>query len=448
MCNAVLCSADDCNSLVPVSHLKILSQNIRSINANFLGLVTLLERIKIPCEIIVLSECWLSCNDVIPILTGYNYFKTLISYNQNDGVVVYLHESLPNIKVREPNVTEFNCLLITSGTDFAVISIYRPFTFKDPSKFLTDLDILLSELKSYSNIFIIGDINIDIAASNLSSYAMDYLELLAHHGLFPGHNIPTHGTTCLDHTMLKTYSAKALVLETTVTDHYAILLAPFLSNNTTSLPRFYNKLDEDKLSLDLTNVNLDSICDTNDPNLATKYLIERIRQLISNNSKTVYIPRRRRLIKAWITTGILRCMRHRDNLHKKLKKDPQNQVLKISYKRYRNFCTNLLRKAKIDYEKLEFTKAGKNSKKVWNVVKNITNIGKPQSSANYLLQLKEDKSESIDAINYYFANIGRHLSEKILSYCDPLNHFHLLPQWTHLHYSRRMNQKLKVLFYH
>ena len=53
-----------------------------------------------------------------------------------------------------------------------------------------------------------------------------------------------------------------------------------------------------------------------------------------------------------------------------------------------------------------------------NVIKNITNVGKLQSSSHYLLQLTKDKYKSIDTINYYFANIDRHLSEKILSYCD------------------------------
>lgn len=364
ICEAIACSPDDCLSLLRMpssSYLSILSQNIRSVGANFSGLLTMMDRIVTPCDIIVLPECWLSRNPIIPVLRGYNSYKTLVNYNQNDGVVVYVKSDLTKIKVIEPKVAECNCLLITMGNDLAIFAIYRPYAFKDPSNFINSIDHILSEYKSFKNIILVGDINIDISADCNNTHTLDYLDVLSHHGLLPGHILPTHGKTCYDHMNLKTsMSAKVLVLETTLTDHFGVLLALrknkfHVTNRTTA------KINDEKLKLALSNINFTPVFNTIDPNLATKLFIDPIMLAITESTKVISLPRRRTPRKAWITPGLLKCMRHRDNLYKRAKKDPSNEILQVSYKRYRNFCINILRKAKLDYEKLEFTKAGKNS---------------------------------------------------------------------------------------
>lgn len=86
------------------------------------------------------------------------------------------------------------------------------------------MDRLLSEYKSFKNIILVGDINIDIAKNQKNTHALDYLDLLTHHGLFMGHDLPTHGNTCLDHAYLKTVTRPSIfVLESTVSDHYAVI---------------------------------------------------------------------------------------------------------------------------------------------------------------------------------------------------------------------------------
>lgn len=413
--NAITCDPDECSKLVPSNTcLTILSQNIRSVNANYAGLLTLLQRIVVPSDVIILSECWLSRNPVIPILDGYTSHKSSKTFNQNDGVIVYINSSLANVKVKEPIVSEANCLTVTVGADIAIIAVYRPYAFKDPSIFLKSMDGVLCELKSFRNIVFMGDINIDISRYNKDSYSLDYLDLLGHHGLFPGHALKTHGSTSLDHANIKTsFSSTVMVLESTVTDHFAVLLS--LSPNRINVlnSRQIIKINEDELANDISNINFDAVYATKDPNLATKYLIEPLLLALSKNTKTISTSRRRRPIKPWITQGLLKCMRHRDNLYKKLRIDPTNEVLVVSYRRYRNFCTNLLRKAKRDYERLEFEKAGRNSKQLWRVIKSVSNIGQLKSSAHDLIANSHDKQSTINQINDYFANVGRRLADKI-----------------------------------
>lgn len=105
-------------------------------------------------------------------------------------------------------------------------------------------------------------------------------------------------------------------------------------------------------------------------------------------------------------------MRNRDNLYKKLKRDPKNEILKTTYKRYRNFCNSTLKKAKRKYEKQEIENAKDNKKKLWEVIKNISGQKKPVDYSTNLLQ-KADQTKSLKEVNLYFSNIGKKLARDL-----------------------------------
>ncbi|CAB3258559.1 unnamed protein product [Arctia plantaginis] len=100
-------------------------------------------------------------------------------------------------------------------------------------------------------------------------------------------------------------------------------------------------------------------------------------------------------------------------MHLKLKNQPNNTILKITYKRYRNFCNNLLRTIKCDYQRSEFAKYNKNPKKTWEVIKTVTDTNVTRTNAEDLLNAYGNKTTAIHYINSYFANIGNELASKI-----------------------------------
>jgi hypothetical protein len=69
--------------------LKVISQNIRSITCNFDNFTTLLTRINVEWDLLILTECWLPLTKSLPHLDGYNSFATSTNLTQNEGVVVY-----------------------------------------------------------------------------------------------------------------------------------------------------------------------------------------------------------------------------------------------------------------------------------------------------------------------------------------------------------------------
>lgn len=419
--DALNCDPEECISYVtnPSKQLKIITQNIRSIHANFDSFLTLLQRINLDCEILVLTECWLKrYNDFIPVIDNYSNYQTKKHINQNDGVVIYV-KNVEDYTVEEPDISDASCLVLKIGTHKAVICIYRSPSFRDTVNFLESLDALLASLKCYKNIVMVGDINLDIAST--SNQISDYLDLVASHGLLPAHSLPTRERACLDHIMLKTnFSALTLVLHAAVTDHNPVILCLKQNRFANSRSRSILKTNYESLDSEMQTTNFQPVYDHTDANEATKSFVTTVARLINTHTSIIAIPSKKRLIKPWMTVGMLRCMRNKDAMHKKLNQSPNNVILAITYKRYRNFCTKILRKLKRDFDRKELSEASKDNKKLWKVIKRVTNTEKSNTSNSDLLDSSTSPQASVDKVNKLFANIAKELAEQFS--CLPSSH--------------------------
>ncbi|KAJ8737040.1 hypothetical protein PYW07_000311 [Mythimna separata] len=410
--------AEECSSYVtnPSQQLKIITQNIRSIHANINSFLTLLCRMNVDCEILVLTECWLNrYNGLIPSIDQYTYYYTKNLLNQNDGVVLYV-KNIKSYTVEEPALQDASCLLLKIGTDKAIICIYRSPSIRDISKFLQSLDSLLADLTSYKNIVIVGDLNIDIAYSPSSNQTSDYLDLIASHGMLPAHTLPTRETACLDHVMLKTnLSAVTIVLHSSVTDHAPVLLCLKLKTRVKPRPLTTSKTNFSTLDQAMITTDFQPIYQLTDANEAADCLITTLIRLLNNHTSTIKLPSNQRLIQPWMTMGMLRCIRNRDAMHYKLKQNPSNSVLSITYKRYRNFCTKILKKLKRDYDRTELREAANDSKKIWKIIKRVTYTETPNTPNTDLLNHSTSPKLAVERVNEFFASVGRNLAQNFSS---------------------------------
>lgn len=421
------CLAEEVASFLtqPFKQTKLLCLNIRSISKNFDGLITLLSRIKLDMDFVILTECWLShCRDNLPSLSNYNIHHSTDDYNQNDGVVVFINNSV-TCSVLEPVFPEANCLVIKVSNHTAIIALYRPHCFKlNVPYFLTSLNSILQTLVSFPNIILVGDINIDIATNNTEAYCGDYLNLLAMHGMLPAHTLPTRKTSCLDHFILRTKkSSSSFVLHSSITDHDAIMLCIDLKQPN-YVPKVCSKIDYVGMNISMDSLDFSPIILCDDPNIAANLLVNLLSNALISNTKLLRLPRRTRTIKPWITIGLLRCVRNRDNMHKKLKRCPGDNILSITYRRYRNFCNNILKKVKREYLTKEIRKACTDSRKLWDIIKTNTNTKKLKDSASNLISASTP-SLSVNSVNEYFVNIGKSLAERV-----QLNNNHNIDSFT------------------
>lgn len=410
-----LIDIDDCPSLFnnPNHYLKIFTQNIRSISHNIAGLVALIARSKTDWDIIVLTECWLKSNCNIPELDGYNKYYTTRNNTQNEGVTIYIKKNI-SVIVDEPQFAEANCLILQLK-DMVIIAIYRPPSYRNISLFLDSLNKILSKKSNINNIVITGDINLNIKGNILEPNAIEYLELTAYHGILPAHSFATRNQNCLDHILLKTkLHAYTYVAQTSLTDHETVLLYLKYKSSPSNPYSSTTKIDQVGLTKSLTNIDFEPVFSSNDVNFATNYIISSVHKAINLNSKCINFTKRKRIIKPWITPGLLKCLRNRDKLHMKSKKAPNNENLKLTYLRYRNFCNNLIKKLKIEHEKNELMKAKNNTRSLWNTINNITGRQQNKSPVTDLLVNHSHPKDAVNNANKYFANVGQNLADRIL----------------------------------
>ncbi|KAJ8711402.1 hypothetical protein PYW07_008644 [Mythimna separata] len=371
-----------------IGALSLFCQNIRSIFKNFNGLATLLERSKTSWDMIILTECWLHNSPPIPSINDYLCVSTKQNRSQNEGVVVFFRSHY-QISASEPLVQDANCLLLKHNNDTAIVAIYRPPAVRNITAFLNSLDELLKSVSSYRNIILTGDININILDSN-DSRATEYLTMLAYHGMLPAHTLPTRqNSSCLDHLILKTKKpAFCFIANTSLTDHDTVLFfldSYNLLNRSQQKTRKIRVPDFSKIELELVRTDFSVLYTTSDVNEATDFFIETLNLIILKNSIVKTVPNRKRLSKSWMTPGLLKCLRNRDTMHMKLKKNPDNEILLTTFKRYRNYCSKILKTTKANYDKTLINNAQNNNKKLWNAIKSITHTTKIQTQANALL---------------------------------------------------------------
>ncbi|CAG4943388.1 unnamed protein product [Colias eurytheme] len=307
-----------------------------------------------------------------------------------------------------------NCLLLTIGRNLSLICSYRPPSLH-PSLFINSLDKLLSTI-SNNEIILTGDINLDILPSNTTGYACDYLNMMYFHGLRQGVNKPTRIKSCIDHFMLRTKKRCKTVVFDPLTDHAPILLEISTSKDKNNNETLYKTIYDHKLLPDLIdNINWYEFYKIQDPNEAVTFFIDKIESALNNCKIVKKVPNRKRPLKPWITFGLIKCLRKRDRLHKRTKRNPTDLALLDEYKKYRNTCNNIIKNVKKSYYKDKLDKNYGNPKGMWKIIKEACSLSNNREHSNELLNLKYDTIDALNVVNNYFISIGGTLAKSTLN---------------------------------
>lgn len=414
---------EDCYSILnPTLNFKVLSYNIRSINKNFNNFLIVLHRTNVQFDLIILSECHINEMSIIPILPGYNSYRSNKVINKNSGVVVYVKDTW-NASVHEPNFREADSLLVDIPNIVTLLAVYRSPSFTKVNTFLVDLECYLDMYKNKQNMIVAGDININLLPTENKNIDTEYLCLNAEYGLLPAITTPTRQSSCLDHIFVRTTKQViGVVGKTDITDHYLTMAGLSLTTKASrdKTCREIIKIDYDHIKSELSNTDWSAVHLAKDVNAAVEFFTEKLYTTVNKYTRKIRITGSKFNIKPWITPGLIRCIRNRDHLHSKLRRHPLNDILKITYTRYRNFCNKILRSLKTKYEIEELKKSLGNPKRLWKTIKNICHIPQTRTQSTELLKISNTTSptQSLDACNDHFATVGQKLADKIL---DDLN---------------------------
>ena len=149
--------------------IKIMHQNIQSLNSNNLNLVSYIESRNFDIDIIVLTEAWkTNVNTYKYLMENYQFVNKESEYRAG-GIVIYIKENIHWKEIKYERKTENYDILIISfknniKNNIILIAVYRHIS-TDPNKFRKeiseDIDIIKKNHKNKS-IIIVGDMNIDI----------------------------------------------------------------------------------------------------------------------------------------------------------------------------------------------------------------------------------------------------------------------------------------------
>lgn len=397
------------------SQFLMILQNIRSIRKNFDEFVVFLTRTKLLPDLIILTECWLDSSFTGVSVDGFDCAYTNRYLNQNDGIVIMSRIGL-RIGITEPILLEASALLIQIEHHYSLLAIYRSPSFYNIDNFLSSLEMVLSEMKGHT-CFVVGDMNIDIKPTASDPRSDHYLELLSCQGFTPSHQIPTRGLNCLDHVFVKSsFQPSTVVCTNNITDHDAVIVAIAREPNSFCAEnRYVSTVNYSRIIIELENRDWSSFYAHTDPEAAASEFIRIISQTVETNSTKKLIRNSKHIRKTWITPGLVKCIKKRDTLQYKSKNKPNNKKLLEKYKKYRNYCNNILQNLKNEYDSNQLKTNIKDNKKLWNCIKNVCNIKPTKTKNTDLLKAANNPTEALNVTNSYFATIGETLAHDILN---------------------------------
>lgn len=416
-----------------------ISINIRSINCNFNQFQILSRELLQFVDVIILVEAWLKGGnfpDYAFEIDNFKKFSTAQNKNQNDGVVVYVRNSL------ECTVTELSLSAATgqqvtlkhNDVILNLYAIYRPPQL-NANAFLEDLESLLTSVNFPTiNTMLLGDINIDIMKP--TSLAHGYSMLLNSHGFLSHINDYTrifkNQKSCDDHiftNIIKTYSSSGYIIKCALTDHdWPVLMIDNFKGKKYNIKEDETCATIKKEGNKRTQVNYKALydlvktedwreiysCDTVET--ATDNLYSILNEYVKEATQTVFTGSKKEPLKAWVTKGLLKSLRVRDKLKIKLNKNPKNESLASEFKKFRNALNYLLKCAKNNYYTNKLQCAGGNSRKQWSLLKEAAGMVKEPKS---ILRLnKRDADVSVDnpseisnLLNDHFVSVGANVAD-------------------------------------
>ncbi|KAH9642381.1 hypothetical protein HF086_004913 [Spodoptera exigua] len=404
-----------CKNINQVDGLKILSLNIRSYQRNFDDFTVALSRLEVNFDAIVLTECWLNEGTILENILGYNVFRTNTQQNKNGGIVIYI-KNHHNASIVQTSLQDTDSLLLVLNNRVALLGLYRSPSFPNLTNFLDSLDELLKTINKYSTVIIIGDTNIDIINTTNNKHH-DYMSLMASYSLLPAITKPTRDKSCIDHIYIKCNTKSiGITCKSSITDH-DMVIAHLPSNSTARKKNnpWKLKTNEENIALELAEHDWSDILNQNCASAAALLLTKTLTALIEKHTDKIKIPRSKLNLQPWITPGLIRCIKHRDNLHLSLRSDPENMSKKLIYTRYRNFCNELLRKIRTAYDNRQIQENNKNPQMLWKVLKSIYDPSAKKNGMPSVTSNSTDLIDSLNKYNAYFTTVGKNLADTILT---------------------------------
>ncbi len=355
--------------------LGIIHLNIASLSLHIDGLKMLLDLLNHPWDVIGISETKI-CEEHEPLINvlidGYDFIRT-DTKSSFGGVGLFIKHGL-DYKVREDlnksiqNVSEsvFVELKYKSNKTLLVGCIYRhhsPITeFVD--RFFADILTKIGKEKK-KTIAPLGDFNIDMLKFDNDANTGNFIDLLSSEGFRPLILQPTRVTsdsaTLIDNIFIHDLEAFSTGgnITSSISDHFPqfCILNIFdkkHKNKSVKYGRSFKNFSHDEFEKELQIIDWSTILDDDNCDASFTTFFKTIENLLDEMAPIRKLTKKETnlLTRPWITNGILKSIRDRDQIHRNYMKEKDEQTkqnLFQSYKTKRNLIKIILRQSKRDY---------------------------------------------------------------------------------------------------
>ena len=441
------------------SPLSMYHFNTRSLQNNIDILKEFVYSLTEKPSIIGITETKLNEQSIDNIeMLGYK-FRHNDSPTKAGGTAIYISKSIshdPRTDIQfHMNFVESTWVEIHSlnGKSNIIIGCIYRHPNADMNQYTIELKNILHKLNQENKqIFIMGDINIDFLKYHIDTKTEEYLDMLFVNGFLPLITKPTritdHSRTLIDHIYTNHNPSKIIpgIATFDISDHLPVFcivdthIKKIREENI--FFRDYSKFDKDKYIEELCQTDWEKIyTDSKDLHDATQKTIERITSIVNSHVPLKTVPQNKKKLyfKPWITKGILRSIKRKQQMYRThfLSNDIQKAE---QYKRYANKLNKLKALSKKQYYEKRFEKYKNNLKNTWKLIGTIIKReNKGQSCITKIIRNNKtyyDTTDIANQLNKHFTSVGPNLAKTIESTNEdpchyinnsPVNSFNMIP---------------------
>ena len=430
----------------PQNIFSLCSLNAQSLHAKFTEIKNFIHTLNVDhqvLDILTISESWVKDFSLYNI-DNYNLFGSSRPSGRGGGTAIYIHNSSTAKQVNNPiffvpNIFEATVLEVNlkGKFKFLLVSIYRPnnhellSTGAQIEEFLLQLEICLNFLDNKKKpVIFAGDFNLDLLKSNdVNDSSTKLLELFMIFGyiqtISKATRITNNSFSLIDNFFVKDMLDKLdknFVVTSDISDHFPIISTYIISkikNKPPPLPpqRDLNEANYIAFSQSLGRLSWEEVLNNNCPNSSYDIFYN-----IFNQNYNLHFPFvqqyrnvNKKPLNPFMTKGLLKCRNKKISLANIYKSSGINGD-KDLYLRYRNIYNSTLRTSKKLYYRRELVKAGRDSRRMWAILKESAGLTKKSTKIDQLIVNQQEINTNVEianSFNSHFSSIGRNLTPLI-----------------------------------
>jgi hypothetical protein len=434
---------DFISSKIRKDTFSIFHLNIASLGCHIGDLKALLALLDHPFNIIGITETKIreSFEPTTNISLDNYFFENTATLTHFGGAALYIRKGQdynlrPDLSKSVLSVAEniFIEIILENNKKMLIGCFYRHHTsiklFVD--EFLLDIlnKVLLEKNKICT---IMGDFNIDLLKIDDHEDTNYFYNILSTHGFRPLILQPTRITSSsaslIDNIFINDMSIESVGgnITTSISDHFPQFCnfdvkAKKQLNKGPKFGRSYKHFNDDEFGNQLKVINWDPLFEGKNINEQVSIILGKTNGLLDEMAPVRRLTKKEINLRQnpWITRGILKSMRSRDQLYKEFVKErdiTKKNNLHTAYKTSRNHIITLIRRSRNSFYASYFEEHKTNAKKTWEGIREVINVSKKNKTMPTKLvksdaEIVGDKNMA-GAYNEFFVNIGNMVEQKI-----------------------------------